>query len=138
MQADPGLAAVERRRGESTLYEALLGLLSRRGSDVPEKLLEKGGARVPRECDAVLVESLRRLYTASVAGEGPYDLYLLCEAFIEYDELMLLWRTRHVRMVERTIGMKQGTGGSEGAAYLHRTLQTKFFPELWEVRTVLG
>jgi tryptophan 2,3-dioxygenase len=138
MQADPGLAAVERRRGEGTLFEALLGLLSRRGYTVPAGLLEAGAARVPRESDPEVVESLRRLYTACAAGEGPYDLYLLCEAFIEYDELMLLWRTRHVRMVERTIGMKQGTGGSEGAAYLHRTLSTKFFPELWEVRTVLG
>jgi tryptophan 2,3-dioxygenase len=137
MQADPGLEAVERRRTEGTLFEALLGLLARRGYDVPAKLLETGGTRVPRESDPVLVESLRRLYTASAAGEGPYDLYLLCEAFVEFDELMLLWRTRHVRMVERTIGLKQGTGGSEGAAYLHRTLQTKFFPELWDVRTVL-
>jgi tryptophan 2,3-dioxygenase len=138
MQADPGLTAVERRRHEPTLFEALLGLLARRGYEVPGHLLAPGGARVPRESDPVVLESLRRIYVASAQGEGPYDLYLLCEAFIEYDELMLLWRTRHVRMVERTIGMKQGTGGSEGAAYLHRTLGTKFFPELWEVRTLLG
>jgi tryptophan 2,3-dioxygenase len=57
---------------------------------------------------------------------------------MDYDELFLHWRARHVRMVERTIGMKQGTGGSEGAAYLHRTTSNKFFPELWDVRSVLG
>ncbi len=51
---------------------------------------------------------------------------------------MLLWRGRHVRMVERMIGMKPGTGGSLGAKYLETTLQRRFFPELWEVRTVLG
>jgi len=138
MQADPGLAAVERRRGEPTLFEGLLGLLSRRGFDIPRALLATGGARVPRDSAPEVVEALRRIYVESAKGEGFYDLYLLCEAFLEYDELMLLWRTRHVRMVERTIGMKQGTGGSEGAGYLHRTLGTKFFPELWEVRTVLG
>jgi tryptophan 2,3-dioxygenase len=67
-----------------------------------------------------------------------YDLYLLLEEFIEFDERFLLWRGRHVRMVERMIGMKPGTGGSLGVAYLEKTLSKKFFPELWEVRTYLG
>jgi tryptophan 2,3-dioxygenase len=57
---------------------------------------------------------------------------------MDYDELFMHWRARHVRMVERTIGLKMGTGGSEGAAYLQRTLAAKFFPELWAVRTLLG
>lgn len=57
---------------------------------------------------------------------------------IEFDERVLLWRMRHVAMVERMIGMKTGTGGSLGVSYLQTTLQRRFFPELWEVRTVLG
>ncbi len=62
----------------------------------------------------------------------------MLEAFIEFDERFLLWRGRHIRMVERMIGFKPGTGGSMGVRYLETTLQKKFFPELWEVRTVLG
>ena len=71
-------------------------------------------------------------------AERYYDLYMLLEDFIEFDERFLLWRGRHVRMVERMIGMKPGTGGSLGVAYLEKTLSKKFFPELWEVRTYLG
>jgi tryptophan 2,3-dioxygenase len=64
-----------------------------------------------------------------------YDLYILAEALIEYDENFMLWRQHHVLMVERMIGMKQGTGGSEGVGYLRTTLSRKCFPDLWEVRT---
>ena len=71
-------------------------------------------------------------------SEELYGLYMLLEDFIEFDERFLLWRGRHVRMVERMIGMKRGTGGSLGVPYLERTLEKKFFPELWEVRTILG
>ncbi len=67
-----------------------------------------------------------------------HDLRSLCEAFIDYDEQLLLWRFRHVQMVERMIGMKKGTGGSLGVAYLTQTLSKRFFPELWELRTHLS
>jgi tryptophan 2,3-dioxygenase len=137
MFADPGLVHVERRRGEPTLYDALLTLLSTRGFAIPAHLLAPGGTRQPREDDPAVVEAFRRVYE-SHDTPAEFELYLLFEAFIEYDSLVLQWRSRHVRMVERTIGMKKGTGGSEGAGYLHRTLAGKFFPELWTVRTVLG
>lgn len=67
-----------------------------------------------------------------------HDLQALCEALMDYDEQLLLWRFRHVQMVERMIGMKKGTGGSLGVSYLAQTLTKKFFPELWEVRTHLS
>jgi tryptophan 2,3-dioxygenase len=67
-----------------------------------------------------------------------YTFYLLLEDLIEFDEQFLLWRTRHVMMVERMIGRKRGTGGSLGAEYLTKTLAHRFFPELWEMRTKLG
>jgi tryptophan 2,3-dioxygenase len=57
---------------------------------------------------------------------------------IEYDENFQLWRYHHIRMVERMIGRKPGTGGSEGVGYLARTLDKRCFPELWEVRTHLS
>jgi tryptophan 2,3-dioxygenase len=65
------------------------------------------------------------------------DLYLMQDLLIEHDELIALWRSNHVLMVERMLGMKPGTGGSEGVGYLKTTLTKKFYPELWEARTHL-
>lgn len=65
------------------------------------------------------------------------ELYLLQDLLIEHDQQIIFWRSNHVTMVERMLGMKMGTGGSEGAGYLRTTLTKKFFPELWEARTHL-
>ena len=61
----------------------------------------------------------------------------LCERLVDLDEGMQEWRYRHVRMVERTIGRKPGTGGSAGAEYLKSTLARPSFPDLWEIRASL-
>jgi aminocarboxymuconate-semialdehyde decarboxylase len=61
----------------------------------------------------------------------------VCERLTEFDELVVSWRLRHIQMVERTIGIRMGTGGSSGSSYLKNTLEKKFFPELWEARTYL-
>jgi tryptophan 2,3-dioxygenase len=114
-------ARLERRREEPSLYDRVKELLRRRGFAV--------------DSSAELIESYRRIYSDETQY---YDLYLLLEDLIEFDERFLLWRGRHVRMVERMIGQKQGTGGSAGARYLEGTLAHRFFPELWEVRTYLG
>jgi tryptophan 2,3-dioxygenase len=60
------------------------------------------------------------------------------DLLIEHDELIVSWRHNHILMVERMLGMKRGTGGSEGVGYLMTTLSKKFFPELWEARTHLN
>ena len=65
------------------------------------------------------------------------DFFLMQDLLIEHDENFALWRSHHVLMVERMLGMKPGTGGSEGVKYLQTTLTKKFFPELWEARTYL-
>ncbi|MEO8650420.1 MAG: tryptophan 2,3-dioxygenase family protein [Acidobacteriota bacterium] len=65
------------------------------------------------------------------------DLFMMQDLLIEHDENIALWRSHHVLMVERMLGMKRGTGGSEGVGYLNSTLQKRFFPELWEARTHL-
>jgi len=65
------------------------------------------------------------------------DYFIMQDLLIEHDENISLWRYNHVLMVERMLGMKRGTGGSEGAGYLRTTLSKKFFPELWEARTHL-
>ena len=65
------------------------------------------------------------------------DLFDLCEALLDHDETFAHWRARHVLMVERQIGSKSGTGGSSGVEYLRSTLEKRFYPELWEVRSQL-
>ena len=114
-------ARLERRGSEPSLYDKLKALLARRG--------------FASSTHDELIETFKTIYTTTDAN---YDLYLLLEDLIEFDERFLLWRGRHIRMVERMIGARMGTGGSLGAAYLATTLEHRFFPELWEVRTVLG
>ena len=65
------------------------------------------------------------------------DFFIMQDLLIEHDENIALWRYNHVLMVERMLGMKRGTGGSDGAGYLRTTLSKKFYPELWEARTRL-
>ena len=114
-------ARLERRLSEPSLYDRVKALLRRRGfaADTHDEL----------------IASFQTIYSGAPED---YDLYLLLEQLIEFDERFLLWRGRHIRMVERMIGAKRGTGGSLGAAYLATTLDNRFFPELWEVRTHLG
>jgi len=64
--------------------------------------------------------------------------FALAEALLEHDEWFSLWRSHHIKMVERMVGAKRGTGGSEGIGYLRTTLDKRFFPELWEARTYLS
>ncbi len=118
---DSQRARLDRRLSEPSLYDRVKSLLARRG--------------FPVGTSDELVETYRQIYSHESQN---YDLYLLLEDLIEFDERFLLWRGRHVRMVERMIGQKIGTGGSPGARYLEGTLAHRFFPELWEVRTYLG
>jgi len=118
---DAQRARLDRWMREPSLYDHVKELLRRRGFAV--------------DTSPELVESYRQIYTDEAKY---YDLHLLLEDLIEFDERLLLWRGRHVRMVERMIGNKTGTGGSSGAQYLERTLAYRLFPELWEVRTYLG
>lgn len=119
-----------RRLGEPTLGERFDALIDRRLAASADGAHDGTPGDVsPR------VRSLIRLYQRP---RSDYELYLLAEAMIEFDEMFYLWRLRHIAMVERMIGSKPGTGGSEGVAYLRTTLDSKFFPDLWELRTGLG
>jgi tryptophan 2,3-dioxygenase len=104
--------------------DAFYAMLGRRGFNMPEGDNEEAHSQRVRE--------LMRIYAEA---EKHYDLFLLAESLIEYDETFAIWRLHHVKMVERMIGSKTGTGGSEGAAYLKKTVDKKFFPELWELRS---
>lgn len=130
---EPEAARVlQRRLDEPTLYDAFDDLLRGRGFPLPVP-----GDPALRE---KRLEALQAIYERDDTQEQDDldDLYQLCEAMIEYDENFQLWRYHHVRMVERMIGRKPGTGGSEGVGYLQRTLDKRCFPELWEVRTRLS
>jgi tryptophan 2,3-dioxygenase len=120
------------RLGRPTLGDAFYGMLRRRGFDLPEDCGRGGARRADTPEHGRRIAELLRIYQDA---DRHYDLFLLAESLIEYDETFTLWRLRHVKMVERMIGSKPGTGGSEGAAYLMRTVERKFFPELWELRT---
>ena len=116
-----------------SLSDAFFALLARRGFDAP-----------PDEANAG-EEERRRAYGRRVRAalevlthfEERYEEFQLAEALISHDEYFALWRSHHVKMVERMVGTKRGTGGSEGVGYLRTTLDKKFFPELWEARTYL-
>ena len=70
-------------------------------------------------------------------AEQWFELYQLAEKLVDIDDALAAWRHKHVLTVERIIGMKPGTGGSAGAAYLRSTLDKRAFPELWSLRTSL-
>ena len=80
---------------------------------------------------------LRSLVEMGRNREGRGEEFELSEGLLGHDEQFRLWRLHHVLMVERQIGMKSGTGGSTGAPYLRSTLDKRFFPELWELRSLL-
>lgn len=116
-------ARLEARLQQPTLLDAFYAMLGRRGFTLPA------------DDDTKRIENLKRIYEDA---DRHYDLFLLSESLIEYDEMFTLWRLRHVKMVERMIGTKTGTGGSEGAAYLRKTVDRQFFPDLWELRSSLS
>jgi tryptophan 2,3-dioxygenase len=82
-------------------------------------------------------DKVQSIVTILAVPEKHGDLFNMQDFLIDHDENIALWRSHHVLMVERMLGMKPGTGGSEGVGYLKTTLDKKFFPELWEARTHL-
>ncbi|HIN65703.1 MAG TPA: tryptophan 2,3-dioxygenase, partial [Candidatus Obscuribacterales bacterium] len=87
-----------------------------------------------QKAHAQRVKELRKVYQEP---EKYYDIYELAETLVDLDENIALWRMHHVTVVERIIGFKQGTGGSEGVGYLRSTLTKRCFPDLWNVRTMI-
>jgi tryptophan 2,3-dioxygenase len=125
-----GRAALERRYLEPTLWDAFLHYLAREGYPVPASHLTRD-VTAPVAPSADIQEILLNVYRKDAKTQG------LCERLVDLDEGFAEWRYRHVRMVERTIGVKAGTGGSSGAAYLRTTLGQNLFPDLWEIRARL-
>ena len=124
---------LETRLSEPSVADAFYAMLRRKGFDLPEPT--PGSEEAQQAAHQQRISQLVRLYQDA---EKHYALFLLAESLIEYDEMFSMWRLRHINMVERMIGSKTGTGGSEGAAYLRKTVDRKFFPDLWELRTYLS
>jgi tryptophan 2,3-dioxygenase len=123
-------AALERRYRESTLWDAFLHYLAREGYPVP-------AAHLTRDVTALITPSPEIQDILVDAYRQDAKTQSICERLVDLDEGFAEWRYRHVRMVERTIGVKPGTGGSSGAAYLRTTLGQNLFPDLWEIRSRL-
>ncbi|MBP7415505.1 MAG: tryptophan 2,3-dioxygenase family protein [Pyrinomonadaceae bacterium] len=111
--------------------------LTRRFSE--PSLADSFWALVSRSGFAVETHETRVAATVEILShpEKHAELYNMQDLLIEHDELIISWRYNHILMVERMLGMKRGTGGSEGVGYLMTTLSKKFFPEIWEARTHL-
>jgi tryptophan 2,3-dioxygenase len=127
--------SAERRRiaaamARPSLFDSFLSYLAVQGYDVPDSA-RKRDVRQPLEPSHDVQRLLLHVYRDDGAPAQ------VAERLVDVDEGVQEWRYRHVKMVERTIGSKRGTGGSPGAAYLRTTLFKPVFPDLWEVRSEL-
>jgi tryptophan 2,3-dioxygenase len=127
----PAHAALVKRLHEPSVNDALRRLLARQGAAIPAHVFE-GDPVQPAAGDEAVEEELLKLYLTRP------DLEILFELMADFDEGFQEWRYRHVKLVERTIGAKRGTGGSLGVEFLKRSLFVPVFPDLWAIRHRLG
>jgi tryptophan 2,3-dioxygenase len=125
-----GRRALEERYRQSTLWDAFLHYLAREGYPLPAAQLTRDVTAPIQPSDDVQ-RVLIDIYRRDVKNSE------MCERLVDLDEGLQEWRYRHVKMVERTIGRKAGTGRSSGAGYLHTTLGDPLFPDLWAIRSQL-
>jgi tryptophan 2,3-dioxygenase len=126
----PARARLARRYDQPTLWDMFTRFLHESGYAVPEAVLKRDVTQ-PIVANADMQKTLIEVYRKDASHAS------LCERLVDFDEGMQEWRYRHVKMVERTIGTKRGTGGSEGAEYLKSTLFRAAFPDLWAIRSRL-
>ncbi|HVC19855.1 MAG TPA: tryptophan 2,3-dioxygenase family protein [Vicinamibacterales bacterium] len=122
--------ALEARRRSPTIWDAFLQYLAREGYGVPAAALDRD-VTAPVDPSPDVQALLVGVYRRDPKNAG------LCERLVDLDEGLQEWRYRHLKMVQRTIGTKPGTGGSTGAAYLSTTLGHPIFPDLWAIRALL-
>ncbi len=114
-----------------SLYDEFLHYLSRRGLPVPAEVLARDVTHRHVSHPGV-VAVFKTIYEQP---EAWWDAYEMAEKLMDIDEAQTLWRFRHVKVVQRVIGFKRGTGGTAGVSYLKNIVDDAFFPELWDVRT---
>lgn len=121
-------ARVEALMKSPSIWDCTLSYVAKRGFKLPDSVLQRDVSQPyapSEEVQSVLLD----LHLKDPEGA------MICERLMDIDEGLQEWRYRHVKMVERTIGQKVGTGGSSGAKYLASTLFNPVFPDLWEIRS---
>lgn len=124
---------LDTRLNSPSLADCFYRVLQRRGLNAPLSSGDQDSAQQKKAYG----ERTQAVLEVITHFEERYEEFQLAEALLEHDEYFSLWRSHHIKMVERMVGAKRGTGGSEGIGYLKTTLDKKFFPELWEARTYL-
>lgn len=133
-EAVPEVAAQLREELQRpSLYDEAVRLLSRRGFDIPAKVLERDHAG-PWDRNEAVEAAWAAIYRSP---EEHWDLYEFAEKLVDLEYHFQRWRFGHLKTVERIIGFKRGTGGTPGVPYLGKVLEQAFFPELLSVRTAL-
>ncbi len=126
-------AELEAALNAPSIYDETLALLARRGFAVPSELLARDLSD-----PHVFHEGLRDLWVEIYRdSQRHFEMYELAEKLVDVEDRFQQWRFRHMKTVERIIGLKRGSGGSSGVGFLKSALDRSFFPELWAVRTQL-
>jgi tryptophan 2,3-dioxygenase len=126
-------ADLEAAMNAPSLYDEFIRIMARRGLPVPKEALERD-VTVPHQSIPGLVALFKQIY------ENPgthWDMYEMAEKLVDVDEQYALWKHRHMKVVERVIGFKRGTGGTAGVSYLKDRVEDRLFPDLWDVRTII-
>ena len=112
----------------NSIWDSTLAYLAKRGHKIPEEILRRDKS-THYQSDPRVLEALLEVHRSDPESA------MVCERLVDIDEGLQEWRYRHVKMVERTIGQKSGTGGSDGVKYLASTLFNPVFKDLWEIRS---
>jgi tryptophan 2,3-dioxygenase len=114
--------------GKNSVWDSALVYLLKRGHGIPQEVLNRN------KSESYVANQVVQSVLLNVHRTDP-ESAMVCERLVDIDEGLQEWRYRHVKMVERTIGHKIGTGGSSGVGYLSSTLFNPTFPDLWEIRS---
>jgi tryptophan 2,3-dioxygenase len=128
-EGTPEHQAISAAMSRPSVFDSFAGYLAGQGYDVPAEITGRD-VTTPLEASAGMQQVLKKVY------DDDTDAAAVCEQLVDLDEGMQEWRYRHIKMVERTIGGRTGTGGSAGATYLRTTLGTPTFPDLWAMRSL--
>jgi tryptophan 2,3-dioxygenase len=117
-----------------SLYDEFLRYLSRRSHEVPTECVDRDWS-LPHARNEKLLPVFKNIYEDT---DAHWEAYAFCEQLVDVENSFQLWRFRHMKTVERIIGYRRGTGGSSGVGFLRQALELTFFPELYDVRSLLN
>jgi tryptophan 2,3-dioxygenase len=117
-----------------SIYDEFLRHLHRKGFLLPQEVTERDWSE-PYKPHPAVMDVFKRIYDHP---QDHWEAYEMCEKLVDVEEQFCLWRFRHLKTVHRIIGFKRGTGGSSGVPFLRKAVELTFFPELWDVRTLIG